>query len=53
MGFEGSTQITLADFGITKFLGEAAKRMSFELGIEGIRKTTSNRPKRPGGLRIQ
>lgn len=53
MGFEGTAQITLADFGITKFLGEAAKRMSFELGIEGIRKKSSNRPRRPGGLRIQ
>jgi polyisoprenoid-binding protein YceI len=53
MGFEGTTQITLADFGITKFLGESAKRMSLELGIEGIRKKSSNRPKRPGGLSIQ
>ena len=52
MGFEGSAEITLADFGITKFLGKAAKRMSFELGIEGIRKKSSNRPRRPGGLRI-
>ncbi len=53
MGFEGTTEITLADFGITKFLGQSAKRMSFQLGIEGIRKKSSNRPNRPGGLRIQ
>lgn len=53
MGFEGTTQITLADFGITKFLGESAKHMRLELGIEGIRKKSSNRPRRPGGLTIQ
>lgn len=53
MGFEGTTQITLADFGITKFLGEAARRMQFELGIEGIRQHSSQGPRRPGGLRIR
>jgi polyisoprenoid-binding protein YceI len=52
-GFEGSTRIKLADFGITKFLGKAAREMTFSLGIEGIRKKSSNRPKRPGGLTIQ
>ena len=52
-GFEGNTSITLADFGITKFLGEAARRMEFSLGIEGIRKKSENRPRRPGGLRIR
>lgn len=53
MGFEGTTRITLADFGITRFLGEAAKQMRLELGIEGIRKKSNNRPRRPGGLTIQ
>ena len=53
LGFEGTTQITLADFGITKFLGEAAKQMQFELGIEGVRKRQPQGPKRPGGLRVQ
>ncbi len=52
MGFEGSAQITLADFGITKFLGEAARRMQFELGIEGIRQRTSHGPRRPGGVSV-
>jgi polyisoprenoid-binding protein YceI len=49
MGFEGSAEITLADFGITKFLGADAKRMYFDLGIEGIRKKTRQGTKRPGG----
>lgn len=53
MGFEGTTQVTLADFGITRFLGEAARRMSFDLGIEGIRKRMPQGPRRPGGLRIR
>jgi polyisoprenoid-binding protein YceI len=52
-GFEGSTRITLADFGITKFLGNAAREMTFSLGIEGVRQKTDNRHRRPGGLRIQ
>lgn len=52
-GFEGTASITLADFGMTKFLGEAARQMEFSLGIEGIRKKSSNRPLRPGGLRIR
>ena len=30
MGFEGSTEIALADFGITAFLGASAKTMSFD-----------------------
>lgn len=53
MGFEGTTQITLADFGITKFLGAAAKQMSFDLGIEGIRKKNRQVPKGPGGFRVR
>lgn len=52
-GFEGTASITLADFGMTKFLGEAARQMEFSLGIEGIRKKSRNRPLRPGGLRIR
>jgi polyisoprenoid-binding protein YceI len=52
MGFEGTTEITLADFGITQYLGQAAKRMSFDLGIEGIRKKRSHRHKSPGGPRL-
>jgi len=52
-GFEGTTRITLADFGITKFLGEAAREMEFSLGIEGIRRQDDRKPGRPGGLRLQ
>jgi polyisoprenoid-binding protein YceI len=51
LGFEGSTQITLAAFGMTKFLGESAKHMHFELGVEGIRKKSIHGSKRPGGRR--
>jgi polyisoprenoid-binding protein YceI len=50
MGFEGTTQIALADFGITEFLGEAARRMRFELGIEGIRQRSLQGPRRPGRM---
>jgi len=52
-GFEGATRIKLADFGITKFLGESAREMEFSLGIEGVRKQDVPKPGRPGGLRIQ
>jgi polyisoprenoid-binding protein YceI len=52
-GFEGTTRIRLADFGITKFLGDAAREMEFSLGIEGIRKQDAPKLGRPGGLRIQ
>ncbi len=48
MGFEGTTSITLADYGITRYLGAAAKRMFFDLGIEGIRKRNPQGPRRPG-----
>jgi polyisoprenoid-binding protein YceI len=51
LGFKGTTSITLADFGMTTFLGEAAKQMRFDLGIEGIRKRSSRGARRPGGLR--
>lgn len=50
-GFEGATRIRLADFGITEFLGNAAREMEFSLGIEGIRRQAERKPGRPGGLR--
>jgi polyisoprenoid-binding protein YceI len=49
LGFEGTTSIALADYGMTRFLGAAAKRMSFDLGIEGIRQNRPQGSKRPGG----
>ncbi|MCU7923389.1 MAG: YceI family protein [Candidatus Thiodiazotropha sp. (ex Dulcina madagascariensis)] len=52
-GFAGETRLVLADFGITKFLGDAAKEMVLMLGVEGIRKKSKNRPRKPGGLRIR
>lgn len=38
IGFEGSTQITYKDFGISYDLGPASQVVYLELGIEGIRK---------------
>ena len=37
-GFSGSTVLTLADFGITKELGPAAKQVELSLHVEGIKK---------------
>lgn len=37
-GFVGTTELTLADFGIMKDLGPAAKTVELTLNIEGIRK---------------
>jgi len=48
MGFEGTTRLTLADFGITPFLGEAARQVYLDLGIEGVRKSNPQGPRRPG-----
>jgi polyisoprenoid-binding protein YceI len=50
-GFSGKTQIVLADFGISKYLGASAKTMELYLGIEGIRKKSKNTPNRPSGFR--
>lgn len=36
-GFEGSTRIALADYGITKNLGPASKELDLFLSIEGVR----------------
>jgi len=36
-GFEGTTEITLADFGITKDLGPASRKLQITLSVEGIR----------------
>ncbi len=36
-GFTGTTELTLADFGIKRDLGPAAKTVELELNIEGIR----------------
>lgn len=38
VGFEGSTRIALADYGIPKDLGPAARELDLILNIEGIRK---------------
>lgn len=38
IGFEGSTKIALADFGIVKNLGPASKELELILAIEGVRK---------------
>ena len=51
-GFEGTTRFALADFGITAFLGAAAKEVQIYLSIEGIRQNTDNRPNKPGDLRF-
>jgi polyisoprenoid-binding protein YceI len=37
-GFAGTTKLVLADFGITKDLGPAAKEVELDLHVEGIRK---------------
>ncbi|MBT2970392.1 MAG: hypothetical protein B6D72_01165 [gamma proteobacterium symbiont of Ctena orbiculata] len=52
-GFSGSTRLVLAEFGITKYLGDAAKTMELSLGIEGIRKKSQHRPRKPGGQRLR
>ena len=49
-GFEGTTRFALADFGITAFLGAAAKEVQIYLSIEGIRQNPDNRPNKPGNL---
>ncbi len=38
IGFEGATRIVLADYGIPKDLGPAARELDLILNIEGIRK---------------
>jgi polyisoprenoid-binding protein YceI len=50
-GFTGKAKLVLADFGITKYLGESAKEMELMLGIEGIRKKSKKTSKKAGGLR--
>lgn len=47
-GFSGKTRLVLADFGITKYLGDAAKEMELLLGIEGIRKKSNATSRKPG-----
>ena len=37
VGFEGTTRITMADYGITKNLGPASTHVDFTLHIEGIK----------------
>lgn len=37
-GFEGTTRIALADYGITRNLGAASKELDLFLAIEGVRK---------------
>jgi polyisoprenoid-binding protein YceI len=46
-GFTGKTRLVLADFGITKFLGDAAKQMELTLGIEGIRIKSKGGSRKP------
>jgi polyisoprenoid-binding protein YceI len=46
-GFTGRTRLVLADFGITKYLGDAAKEMELILGIEGIRTKSKNASRKP------
>lgn len=50
-GFSGRTRIVLDDFGITKYLGSAARSVELTLGIEGIREKTLQGPGKPGGMR--
>lgn len=38
IGFEGTTELAMADFGITKDLGPASKDLELTLAIEGVRK---------------
>jgi polyisoprenoid-binding protein YceI len=51
-GFEGTTHLTLADYGITAFLGAAARQVGIYLSIEGVRKKPDNQPRKPGGLHL-
>lgn len=37
VGFEGRTELTLKDYGITKNLGPASRKVELYFGIEGIR----------------
>ncbi|MEJ2620867.1 MAG: YceI family protein [Candidatus Thiodiazotropha sp.] len=46
-GFTGRTKLVLADFGITKYLGDAAKEMELILGIEGIRTKSKSGSRKP------
>jgi polyisoprenoid-binding protein YceI len=46
-GFTGTTKLVLADFGITKYLGDAAKEMELILGIEGIRSKSKSASRKP------
>lgn len=46
-GFTGKTRLVLADFGITKYLGDAAKEMELILGIEGIRNKSQGGSRKP------
>lgn len=52
-GFSGRTRLVLADFGITKYLGSAAKAVELSLGIEGIRTKIQHGPGKPGALRFR
>jgi len=52
MGFEGTTRLTLADFGITPFLGEAARQVYLDLGIEGVRRSNPQGPRHRGRRRL-
>ncbi|MEJ2425131.1 MAG: YceI family protein [Candidatus Thiodiazotropha sp.] len=47
MGFSGHTKLVLADFGITRYLGDAAKEMELFLGVEGIREKTEKASRKP------
>jgi polyisoprenoid-binding protein YceI len=38
VGFEGTTELVLADYGILKDLGPASKKLDLFLSIEGVRK---------------
>jgi len=40
IGFEGTSKIALADFGIIKNLGPASKELDLIFAIEGVRKST-------------
>ncbi|MET0067707.1 MAG: YceI family protein [Candidatus Thiodiazotropha sp.] len=48
MGFSGHTRLVLADFGITTYLGDAAREMELFLGVEGIREKSEKASRRPG-----
>ncbi|MET0029828.1 MAG: YceI family protein [Candidatus Thiodiazotropha sp.] len=47
MGFSGHTRLVLADYGITRYLGDAAKEMELFLGVEGIREKSEKASRRP------